>query len=189
MKIDRRQARAAGLGLVLAALGALLTGCGLKPSVVQLVSYKDPYFPEPYRVELRDCTYRIDASRDVHVIARAAHDSDEATTQYLHLHVYWRPHPGKTPADATTSDATLRYVVASENGVAVYTGTGFALLRRRWGDRLEVALESARLHLTSKTGDLPDPLGETRISGKLWARADAAATVAVDREMTLKEGR
>jgi hypothetical protein len=189
MTTDRRQARAAGLSLVLAALGVLQAGCGLKPSAVQLVSYKDAYFPESCRVEISDCTYRIDAGNDVQVTSRAWRAGGGAATQYLHIHVYWKPHPGKTFADSTTTDALLRYVVASEEGVAVYSGTGFAFLRQRFGGRLQVDLESARLHLTSRTGDVPDTLGETRDSGTLLARQDAAATAALVREMTLAEGR
>jgi hypothetical protein len=162
-----------GFGLVLAALGTVLAGCD--KSTVQLVSYKDPYFPEHYRVELSECAYRVDPSGDIHAAGQASTQTESgSTTQYLYVHIFWTPKPGKTPADSTTADAVLRYVVSTDGGVAVYSGTGFAFPKPAFGGGLEIDIESGCLRLESHRGDLSDFLGDARVTGHLKARADPA---------------
>ena len=174
--------------LVLVLPIAAQLGCRGPVSTVQFVSYKDAYFPETYRVVLPGCAYWIDAGHDIHVVGRADRpDSDGKgpVRQYLHVCIYWKPHPGKTHADSSTSDALLRYVVAGDNGVAVYTGTGFAFPKEQRGGRLEVDIESARLRLESLSGDLPDVLGDAHVTGKLIVDKDPGKAAQLIRESEL----
>lgn len=170
-------------GLALAVL-LLLGGCAR--SAVQLVSFKDPYFPEHVHVPLRDCAYRASPSGEIEAVGRALRSTDDGTLmQYLRVRMFWNPHPGKTFANATTTDALLHYVIANERGVTVYTGTGFAYPSQKNADTLAITLESGRLQLESQTGELNDPLGETRITGLLIARRDPIAAANLAREAEL----
>lgn len=167
------------LGLCGALALSLLAGCAGPASTVHLVSYMDPYFPEHVRAELLQCTYWIDAGRDIHVAGRAKHRSSDTQSfpmQYFHVEIYWHPHPGRTYADPTASDALIRYVVGTDTGTAVYSGTGYAYPKRTWFGGLDVSLETGRLELVSKSGDVPDVFGETRLTGMLHARHDPGAT-------------
>lgn len=163
------------------------TGCAARSSTLRLESFKDPYFPEDVRVELSDCAYRVDSGGDIHVTGRAGRG---AVQEFLHVQIYWRPHPGKTPAESTMLDALLQYVVASDQGAAVYSGTGFAYPRRPGSDgELQVDIEAARLELATRGGDLPDVLGPTRVTGTLHARHAPGQAVALVREAQLATNR
>jgi hypothetical protein len=173
----------------LLAAGSL--GCHGPVSNLQLVSYKDPYFPERSGVRLVGCAYRIDAGRDLVVAGRSdTHELEHVgpVTEYLQVRVFWKPHPGRTYADSTQCDALLRFVVASRAGTAVYTGTAFAYPEQKLG-ALNVALETARLRLESTSGDMPDLYGESRLLGTLVTEPQPASAAAVTREMELLTAR
>jgi hypothetical protein len=179
----------AKLGWVVATAAALLLPSGCIRSGLQLTSYKDPYFPDTYHVALAECAYRADAGGRLHVIGRGTHQTEQgATTQYLCIDVFWQPKPGKTPADPTTTDALLRYVIANNAGVTVYTGTGFAYPETN-RNGMTLALESGRLRLQSHSGDLGDVLGDAQITGQLQARNDPAAAATLSREAELLAAR
>ena len=180
-----RPARAGTLALGLVLLAGLLAGCA-KPSV-EFVSYKDPYFPEKIHIQFEDCAYWIEPGGDIRVAGRATQTTDNGTiTHYLLVHIFWKPKPGKTYANATATDATYRYILAGDDGAALYLGTGFAFPRDPSAGKMLVGLDQARLRLESKRGEVPDLLGDTRLSGKVVARNDAAQAVDLIREAELR---
>lgn len=164
-------------------------GCAAPVSRLELKSLKDPYFPEYFAVELPTCAYRVTNSGDIHLAGRtnAATDrlADGEYGQYVHVHIYWTPRPGKTHANPSATNATLRYVVTSNEGVAVYSGTGFVYPKKLRDGRMRVDIESARLMPESTSGALGDFLGPARLTGRLFAAEDAACAALVAREMDL----
>ena len=185
-----RQRRSESQSLCLAAglLVVFLSGC--RGSVVHLVSYKDPYFPEKFHVDFMHCAYRTQPGGGIQAVGRAVENTSRGpTTQYLCVDIFWTPIPGKTPADSTTIDALLRYVVASDSGIVVYTGTGFAYPQAALDGSLDIALESGRLRLQSRNGDLEDLFGDTQITGQLKARHDPPAAATLIREAELLAAR
>jgi len=180
-----RAANSAAWGLVSVVIVGSLAGC--TTSSIELLSYKDPYFPQRFRATFAQSTYRIAPDGDIHITTCTrpdiANPDDDGIVQYLHVQVYWKPAPGKTPAESTMSDALVRYVVATRTGVAVYTGTGFVFPKRKRGHRLHAEIELVRLHLDSQSGDLPDMLGDARLTGELGAREDPVSTTQIIRTM------
>ena len=174
------------VGALLAGLLAA-AGCHRSGSKADFVSLKDPYFPEHYDVNFDRCVYRTDPGGDLRVVAcreePAAEPDTPAVTQYLFVQVYWSPHPGKTPADTTGSNALLRYVVARGDGVAVYAGTGFAYPKGGEGKPLQLDVEWARLRLETVSGEVPDLLGDARLTARLMAREDPGHAAAWVRAM------
>lgn len=188
MRIDRPRYAGVVLSVSLALLAGAAAGC--HSSSFQIVSYKDPYFPEHYRTALTDCVYRTDPSGDVHAVGRATRATEQGTTrQYLYIHMFWQPKPGKTPAEQSATDATFRYVVTTNTGATTYAGTGFVFPQQRAGGHLEIAIESARLHLESQRGEVGDVLGDSRLTGTLIARRDPPAAANLIREAELSAAR
>lgn len=176
-----RRTAAAGLVVTLA-----LGGCQRSRNDLTLQSYRDPYFPETYRLVLDACTFRTDASGDVHLAATAHFESAGAPgpiDQFLHIHLFWQPRPGRTPADTTNRDALIEYVIRSPAGVASYEGTGFIYPRKQTAERFIAQVEQARLQRTATSGDPPDVLGDVTLVGGLVATLDDARTVAIEREV------
>jgi hypothetical protein len=178
MMNNRLQSRRFALLCGLAA-GAL---CGCQRASLQFVSYKEPEFPETISLTFKDCVYRADPGGDLHIAGVARNETDHGRTDhYLYVHIFWKPRPGKTYAESTTTDATLTYVVATPRGAARYVGTGFAFPRQQPG-RMLFDIESGRLLLESRTGDITDVLGDTRVSGTIEAAENPTAMVNILRE-------
>lgn len=173
------------LGASLVAVVASLSACQSN-SRVDLISYKDPYFPENYHFAPESCAYRTDGGGDCHVVARATGGDDEqsATQQWLHVHIFWKPRPGKTRDNPTSMDAVIRYAIRTPRGTSLYTGTGFAYPSRRSIDgRLAVSIESGRMSVRSQSGNEAEMLGETRLRGRLLAASDSAVALDLLRQL------
>jgi len=170
---------------------ALPAGCG-RPSALRLTSYRDPYFPETFDVRLDECAYCLGPGSDYHIVGRALHtpaDGGASVEQLVYVHMFWKPWPGKTFADPTMVDATIRYALVTEQGVAVYSGTGFVFPRqRRFSDELLVEIEDARLRVDCLSGEPPELLGAARVAGRLRARHDAGLAVDLRRRVELYAG-
>jgi hypothetical protein len=175
-----------GLLIVCAIAGG---GCQAPKSQVEFVSFKDPYFPEPYHVTFEGCTYRVDASGEQDIVGRIvsmrAGTEGGPITQLMHVHLFWQPIPGRTSAEPSTTDATIRYAIITPTGTAVYSGTGFVYPKRGWGRTLSAAVEAANLRLESQTGTPTEVLGDARVHGTLVAREDAYTAVDVMRELAV----
>lgn len=173
------------------AIAAVLVGCGARHSSVKIKSYKDPYFPETYGVNFDECVFRTDAGGDYHLVALAIRQTEGGgeIRQYLDVHVYWKPVPGKTPSNPSTLDATLCYTIQSPSGVAIYRGSGFVYLKkRRWSDKLIGALESGSLRLDTQIGGTAEFIGDSTITGTLIARPDSNRAVDLMREIEILTG-
>lgn len=172
------------LGLaVLALIGA--AGCGAR-SQLRITSYIDPPFPENYSFEPTECAQWIDAGGDLHIVATATRlgsgSAAKAITQILHIQMYWKPYPGKTPANRTATDATLRYVVFTPEGAAAYTGTGFVYATQPRFGPLKVDLERAELRPAEHTADFTDILGEMHVAGRLRPAKNQNRAIAMIRQ-------
>jgi hypothetical protein len=168
----------------------VLLGCGRSGTSLRLTSYKDPYFPETYDVELAECAYYVDPGGDYHIAGRALHSPEGGgapIAQLMHVHMFWKPWPGKTFDNPSTVDATIRYAIVTERGAAIYSGTGFVYpKKRRMSDDVVAEVEVAQLKLESQVGDPPELLGSARLAGKLVAEDNASLAVDLRRQLDLR---
>lgn len=192
MMTDRRQLRLSLL-FVATTLPMFVLGCTRPTGSLELTSYKDPYFPETYEVELDECAYYAGPGGDYHIVGRATHIPEDnpggEITQLLHVHLFWQPRPGKTFDNPSSVDATIRYAILTEQGAAIYCGTAFVYPKKhRTGDDITVKIESARLRLESQDGEPPELIGTARLRGKFVADNDPSLTVDLRRELDLRAG-
>lgn len=173
--------------VVLAALAVLSGGCAKSGGRLRAVSFADPYFPEPSTIELVDCAYRVDHGGDIHLAGHTTTGSGSAVEGWLHVHIYWKPKPGKTPDDPTAADALVRYLVLSPSGSRLYTGSAFVFPERgRIDDKLTAKIEAARLQSVHESGVPPPSLGDTRVTGVIRARNDDGAALDVARQIDIR---
>jgi hypothetical protein len=162
--------------IVVAALAC--SGCGTRSGPLRLTSYHDPYFPETYPLKLDQAVYYQDRSGDMHLAGHLLRPSDANTAaleQWLHVHVFWRPRPGKTRDNPTSLDATIRFVQQTRTGPVSYIGSAFAYPDVGRDGRTKFSIESSRLKCSDASND---PLGECKIVGDVTARENQ--NVAVD---------
>lgn len=169
---------------------SLVVGCARKTEL-QLVSHKDPYFPEQFRLSPSECAWRQEGGGDVHIVARSGDlvgDPPASVEQILHARLYWHPRPGKTPVDSGTINANLRFIVITEHGVTEYEGTGFVFVKKfEHGKPADVRLESSELKPVSTTGTAPELFGDISLTGRLNAMADETAALDLARRMDVRQ--
>ncbi len=187
---DLRPVRAA---LLAAGLGVLL-GCGCRRSdtALRIDSYRNPSVPKTYRVRFAQTCYDRDAAGDLrfaaHTRSTLPDDPDAGRVdQYLWLRLTWVPIPGKTYDNPTAINCLIEYLIRTPTGQARYSGAGYAYpYRQRFSDAIRLSIERADLHLESRTGNVPDLLGNARLTGTLIARPDPATCTDIRRQMQIE---
>jgi hypothetical protein len=95
--------------------------------------------------------------------------------RFLHIEVLWRPRPGRTPIEASSTNLTIRFVVVSEGEVGVYAGGGFGWIDggTDTDDELGIEITGSSLSLIDKTPGFVDLLSPAEMTGTLGARKNA----------------
>ncbi|MCW5775929.1 MAG: hypothetical protein KIS87_05790 [Phycisphaeraceae bacterium] len=99
----------------------------------------------------------------------------------VHVHMFIRPRPGRTPIEGTASTAAIRHVVLANGEVGVYSGGGFMLPSGNAGDgRFGGRISRASLKLTRATDGFNDLLGAAEFSGSISAPLDDAMAAKIE---------
>ena len=95
--------------------------------------------------------------------------------RFLHIEVLWRPRPGRTPIEASSTNLTIRFVVVSEGEVGVYAGGGFGWIDggTDMDEELGIEITGSSLSLIDKTPGFVDLLSPAEMTGTLGARKNA----------------
>ena len=75
-------------------------------------------------------TYSIESAQTTVVFSDIPYEELAKGTatdgRFLHIEILWRPRPGRTPIEASSTNLSIRFVVVSHGEVGVYVGGGFA---------------------------------------------------------------
>ncbi len=173
-----------------ALLMLLLTGCAASSAQLHVssVDRQRNYlqtFPRAFSAETRAGSGEYDAVLLVDGSPRGASNSGpiNATStlpmrQVLHVRVFWQPLKGSKPDVPTATNASLTWVIreagdSPDVDELVYQGAGFVVVHPD-SDGIHFSIRSSTLTLTSKQGDLPDPLGKANVRGDFYAGRNAA---------------
>lgn len=171
-------------GLLAVVAMCFVGGCARDTAHLRLTSHQRPEAPQVFTITFDRCASATDPSGDVHVTAYATSGlGTEVIRQYMHLQMFWRPQPGRTPTNPTATDATLRYVLQTRDGVLVYLGSAFVYPRRRPDGVFEARVESGRMHLDRTFGEAPDVLGSSELLGRVEPENDPELALDIRREM------
>lgn len=97
----------------------------------------------------------------------------EVEGQIVHLHMFVRPKPGRTPIEGTAASCTVRYIVLARGEIGVYDGAGF--LQPGWApgsDKFAGGVKQASLRLTRATDRFRDLLGPSQLTLRFSAKQD-----------------
>ena len=149
----------AALVLFVVATGCL-AGCATRESWLQITSYRDPYFPESFRVVFDQAAYRVDPGGDHQIVARSTRSDAAAAgrSSSFCMCTSSETRPGKTHDDASGVDAHA--VVVASTPARVFSDR-FVYLRATGVAVAEI--ESGRC-IGARVGNLPEVLS-TRVTG------------------------
>ena len=96
--------------------------------------------------------------------------------QVVHVRVLWKPMKGTKVDHPSATNATIDWVVWDQSqgrdaGYIAYTGAGFVNLQRS-GNTARLDIRNATLSPTARQGSIQDPVGRTKVTGTVVARAN-----------------
>ncbi len=97
----------------------------------------------------------------------------EVEGQIVHLRMFVRPKPGRTPIEATAASATVRYIILARGEIGIYDGAGF--LQPGWSpgsDTFAGGVKGATMRLTRATDRFRDLLGPSELTLRFKAKRD-----------------
>ena len=106
--------------------------------------------------------------------------------QLVHVHMFVRPKPGRTPIEPTAISATVRHVIVAGGQVGLYTGAGFMFPSGSPGDGVfGGSITRADLRLQRATPGFTDRLGPAEMTISFAARKDPELSDELHRRIEL----
>ncbi len=98
-----------------------------------------------------------------------------ASGQVLHVGVLWKPLPGRTAIDPTSTNVSLRLLVLHNGEAGLYGGGGFASISGNPEDgRLALTVEGSDLRLLAKSTGFVDRLTPAQMLGEFQVTRNEA---------------
>lgn len=181
----------AALSLLALLILPALTGCGAHASV----TLTSPLTGDSLRPRLTTLTYRATDENTVDIYlsdltpeqlgAPFPEDpADRPVGQIVHLHMFIRPSPGKTPIEAQASNCTIRYLILAPGATGLYGGGGFLLPS---GDpasgSFSGSISAGTLRLQAASPNFNDALGPTEVRASFKAKGDPELALTIARRL------
>lgn len=108
----------------------------------------------------------------------------DAPRQVVHIQMFWAPMAGKTPFDASATNASVRYIVFDGDKIGCYGGGGLLRPGETPGDStFSATLRNATLRLLSAGGGFENTLGVAVAEGSFTAQRDDEKTLELVRKI------
>lgn len=163
---------------------AILAGCS-RPILSSGVRVRSVDHPVVFAPAIASSGYRSEnpSSADIYFSdiplgQLAAADSLEGLSgSIVHMHMFLRPKPGKTPVERTASTVTIRHIVLADGEIGLYGGGGFLFPSGKPGDdSFGGSVKEGSVRLLASTPGFVDRLGAAEFSAGLVAPEDEAAS-------------
>ena len=106
--------------------------------------------------------------------------------QLVHVHMFVRPKPGRTPIQQTAISATVRHLIVAGGQVGMYTGAGFMFPSGKPGDSVfGGSITRADLRLERATAGFTDQLGPAEMTISFGAKRDEELSDELHRRIEL----
>ncbi|MBA4028341.1 MAG: hypothetical protein C0475_04290 [Planctomyces sp.] len=155
------------------------------PGTVRLVS-SDGAASLPGDLSLAVYSYVDENILDVYLtdmpierLANEADDLGDLSGQMVHVRVFVRPLPGRTPVDPAACNAGVRHAVFAFGAVGLYGGGGFVDPGEVGGAVFKATVWRAPVRLNRAGGGFVDALGPSVLSGRMSASLDERAAGAM----------
>ncbi len=106
--------------------------------------------------------------------------------QLMHVHMFVRPKPGRTPIQQTAITATVRHLIIANGQVGLYSGAGFMFPSGTPGDKIfGGSITRADIRLERATPGFIDRLGPAEMTISFAAKKDPQLSDELHRRIEL----
>ena len=173
-------------GLVLAAL--LTAGCAPQPSTFRITDHRQGAQATRYRETFEEAYYDLKPEGNIDVVLRRvspnSSEPGRTITQVIHLRSFWRSIPGRTTAEATQINGTVRYLIRTAHGAVIFEGTGSVFFQESAAEgEITGSLEYALLSPTHRPGTAPGLFENAELTGEFHAVRNPRQVVRLVNEM------
>ena len=151
----------------------MVVGCG----VYRPLQIEPQHRGTPIAPKFSEDYYYYDRDQNLYFVMRSvANDAaGKPVEQVATLRVFWRPRGGITSLNATSMNATIRYMIMTPDAIGMYEGAGFVRLNSKTGaGRFDARVVDSDLRLTQKNDRFVDNLGRARMTGTFTSTYDDA---------------
>lgn len=171
---------------------ATIASCSTGRSTIRIVDHDAEGGRTRLRETFNEAYYRYDGQGNVDVVLRrvepGTRDAGGLITQLLHIHSVWESTPGKTIAERTQINATVRYQILTGAGESTYQGGGSIFLIPK-GDRLDGEIEYVTLSPVASSALVAGLFEQAELSGSFTAVQDGRRVVRWTNEMATRAAR
>lgn len=182
-KPTRPRLPALALLLVVAGLAMACTPSGGGQLSIRSLTENDAFLRGGFSTGV----YRYDDANHITVVLLDG--PIENPSQAVTIRMLWAPRAGRTPIDATATNATIHYVIFTGTDRAqagVYGGAGYIYpTSKRQASTLKAGVWEANLRMTDRSEGFEDRLGQAAVRGGLTARRDDVAVEATLRKLNV----
>ena len=157
------------------AVAVLLTaGCAPESSTFQITDHRQGAQTQRYCETFEEAYYDLNSEGNIDIALRRVSPSStgpgRTITQVIHLHSFWRSIPGKTTAETTQINGTVRYMIRTGYGAVIFEGTGSIFFEQNAAeDEITGALEYALLSPAHRLSTAPELFENAELTGEFRA--------------------
>jgi hypothetical protein len=164
------------------------TGCAPEFSTFQITDHRPGEPVERYHEEFDEGYYDLDPDGNVDVVLRrvssSTPDRGRKITQIIHLRSHWRSIPGRTVADETQLNGTVRYMIRLGRAAAMFEGAGSLFYHETdTEDVIEGSLDHALLSPTRRLAAAPEVFQHAELTGHFRAEYNPRFVTRIIHEM------
>ena len=112
---------------------------------------------------------------------------EDNPTQAVHVTMHWVPRAARTPIDARATNATIRYILFSEQGAGIYGGGGFLYpTSTPGGGTLAAQVRNSSLRLQDASAGFEDRFGLASATGGFRAKRDDLRALRLVRRLEVR---
>lgn len=167
---------------------ACAPGCTTPLTTIRVTDFPAGGEPRRFHESFPEAFYDLDGLGNLQlVLRRSTKVQDEhggSITQVVHLRSFWRPVPGKDPADDSQINSVVTYAVFDGNSGTAFEGGGaIYFVAAKDEDHLTGSVDRIRLRPVRRFGSGEILFEQAEIAGSFFARRDPLRVAQIANEL------
>lgn len=167
---------------------AIVLGCASPLTTIRVTDFPASGEPRRFHESFPEAYYDVDGIGNLELVLRrttkAQDERGGSITQVIHLRAFWRPVPGKDPADESQINSVVTYAVFDgTSGTAFEGGGAVYYVAAKDEDHLTGSVDRIRLRPVRRFGSGEVLFEKAEIAGPFHARRDPHRVAQIANEL------